>query len=189
MAEPGSRARLHLLSRFLLWIGNLFAPAQHSMERDISSINNDFRYQKLEWPLARIFWFLIMVVLAYGLIGGLGDSSDIYNRTKVPLAEATLVYDKFLRVEKRFTTEVHFHNAAESCTVSFNKDYLDKVLITHMVPEPDKVEVIGDRIIFKFSISGRGTVTFFKDPLRNGKQKLELDINNEKVLVSQLIYF
>lgn len=159
------------------------------MEKDISSIHDDFKYQKIEWPLARIFWLLVMLVLAFGLIGGLGDSSDILNRTSVSVSDAVVEYDKYLRIEKQFTTKVLFRHATGHINIGFNKDYFDKIVLTDVIPQPDKVEVRENKIIYMFTASGNGTITFFGDPLKNGRQDLELYINNRKIKVSQLTYF
>lgn len=172
--------------------GNLFVPKKQAMKRmkkDIPSINKDFKYQRAEWPIARIFWTLVAGVLIYGLLGGFGDGETVLNRKTLNLSGSHIEYDRYLRVEKNFTIKIFLSDSAQNCSVGFNKDYIDKVQITQVIPEPKKVELKANKIVYTFSTSGAGTITFFNDPLKMGNPHLELEVNGKKASISQFIYF
>jgi hypothetical protein len=160
------------------------------MEKDISSINDDFKIQKIEWPVKRIFWLLMGIFLIAGLLGVFGDSIGLLNEKTIHLSGTTVKYHRFMRVEKKLEMKVKIEDTTiKDCSISLNKNYIDKVQITQIIPDPKEVEINDRKIIYRFNSFHGGTITFYKDPHRMGKQLLELEVNGEKVSVSQFIYF
>lgn len=74
-------------------------------------------------------------------------------------------------------------------TVTFNGDYINKVKISDVIPEPEEVEIINNKLVYKFNSTDTGTITFFNDPLKMGAQTLHLEVNESKVVIPQYIYF
>jgi len=159
------------------------------MEEDISSIEDDFGFQKKEWVIERIFWVLMALFLTLGLLGTFGDSEALLNHKTTQINGAVVQYDRFSRVEKRFMLRVSFPEKSDNCTIGFNDDYVQQIQITQVIPEPEKVSLENGKVIYHFDCRYRGTVTFFKDPLKMGKQKLLLNINGKEKQLTQYIYF
>jgi hypothetical protein len=159
------------------------------MDKDISSIHKDYKYQKVEWVIKRIYWVLMGIFIAFASLGAFGDNGSLLSRKEIKLQDATIEYEKFLRVDKSFDMKVNILNTYKECSVAINKDYVDKIQITQVIPEPSEVTSKGDKIIYKFRSYESGTITFFKDPLKMGSQKLEIEVNGKSVNISQFIYF
>jgi hypothetical protein len=159
------------------------------MEKDLSSIQEDFKYQQGEWKIKRVFWVLMGIFLILGILGAFGDSGSLLSTKEEKLSTGTIIYDKFLRVDKSFETKVVVQDISNECSIAFNKDYIHKIQITQVIPEPINVVATKDQLIYYFKSNIGGTITFFNDPSKMGSQKLEMVINGEKAHLSQYIYF
>jgi hypothetical protein len=159
------------------------------METDISSINEDFKLQKQEWVVQRIIWVLMAAALVAGLLGVLGDSESPMNKVTITLPNAIVETEKYLRVEKSFETRITLNRGRNNARVSFNKDYYEKLTISRVIPEAEKVEVTEDQIIYTFNSTNGGSLLFIHDPEKMGSQGLQIEVNGEKGNLSQFIYF
>lgn len=160
------------------------------MEKDISSINDYFKYQKKEWVIKRIFWALMAIFLLYGLLGGLGDSEGILTNKKIELSNCIIEYQKYTRVEKKFDLKIQLKKSdQEFCIISINDDYINKVRIEQIIPEPEEVEIKNSRIYYKIKAEGGGIISFFNMAKRKGKQNLELEVNGHKTKIEHFIFF
>jgi hypothetical protein len=160
------------------------------MKKDISSINEDYRIQKIGWPVQKIFWSLIFCVLIFGVLGGLGDNTGVLSEKTIEVNGAVIKYQRYLRVEKSFETKVILTDAhSGNTTIAFDAEYINRVRIVQVIPEPDAVEINDNHIIYHFNTTRTGTITFFNDPLKMGSYTLELDVNGTKTTLSQYTYF
>ncbi len=118
------------------------------LERD-----RDLRFQRREWTVQRGGWLVMMAIIIAALIGLLGAG---------PLSSATaesgplqLQYTRFERRHAPTELEVSPASSAVSqdqVEVWLSSDYLARVEITSIVPEPEEVVVADDRVIYRFSI-------------------------------------
>ena len=160
------------------------------MDKDISCINQHLKSQRIGWIIKRISWVGMAMLLLFGLLGGLGESDGILNEKTIRIDGVQIEYEKFLRVQKSFEMKVIIEKAViDDLSISINKEYIDKVQITQIIPSPKHVEVTDAQIIYTFNSFKKGTITFFNDPIRMGNQKLEIEINRNKVSFFQYIYF
>jgi hypothetical protein len=159
------------------------------VEKDISSINKDLKYQKISWPVRNVFWVLMAGCLIFGLMGGFGDSQGMINKKHVSIGQNVIEYEPYLRVEKNGELKIFLNDSITNCVVGFNDSYIDKIKITEIIPEPDEVSLDDKHIYFKFKTSGKGTITFFQDPIRPGKHVVDFSLNGKKILLHQFIYF
>lgn len=157
------------------------------MANDISSINEDYKYERAETPVQRIFWILMGAFLFLGLLGFLGDSG-ILNIKKITTEEYSIEYERFLRIEKSSEITILVNDSANEYELKINRDYLSKNKITEVFPEPIEIKSSNNEIIYKFSIGKEGVIKLFIDPLKNGKQKTELTINGKSEILNQYIY-
>jgi len=156
------------------------------MEIDIRQIEKHYSTQQMEWVALRIFWImmsLILIATALGLFGDglLSNKTYINNRNKIE-------YNKFMRVEKGTELLVHLNNAGENAKISINNDYLKKVRIEQITPEPSKVELINNELIYTFSSIQKGFIVFYLSPQKMGSQQLQITIDGHQINFDQYIY-
>jgi hypothetical protein len=159
------------------------------VEKDISSINKDLKYQNISWPVRNLFWTIMAGCLIFGLMGGFGDYFGMMSKKQVSLGKDVIEYEPYLRVEKSFVLKIFLNDPINNCVVGFNDSYIDKIKITEIIPEPDEVSIQDNHIYFKFKTNGKGTITFFQDPVKPGRQVVGFSLNGKKVLLDQFIYF
>lgn len=159
------------------------------MEKDISSVEKDFKYERADWKVQRVFWGCMSLVLLYGLLGGLGDSGRLLNDRSVEFKGGMFLYQRKLRVEKTSEIKLQLDASVTDATVSLNNDYFDRIKVVQVIPEPQMVSISNNRTTYAFEFSGPGTITFFLDPMRVGRQNIEVDVNGQAISASQYIFF
>lgn len=159
------------------------------MKRHISSINEDYKYEEAGWSVQAIFWIITSLVLAAGLLGIFGDRPGMLNVQRENFKSGYVQYEKFLRLEKGFETHIVLTEKVPGFTLSINKEYVDKIRIEQVIPEPSKVEMTNRRIIYTFDAINSGTITLFCDPQLMGSQFFDIEINEQKLSLSHFIYF
>ncbi len=114
--------------------------------------DRDLRFQRREWAIQRGGWLVMMAIIVAALIGLLGAG---------PLSSATagagplqLEYSRFERRHAPSELEVSLASSAVSqdqVDVWLSSDYLARIEITSIVPEPEEVSEAGDRVVYRFS--------------------------------------
>ncbi|WP_210463206.1 hypothetical protein [Rufibacter roseolus] len=157
------------------------------MEKDITLAEDYYAFQRKEWLVARIFWIAMSLVLAAAALGlfGKGFLSD---RT-VTSHRVRFEFNKFMRVEKGTELRIHVTPGGQNAQVSFNNDYINKVRIDQIIPEPISVEVKDHRLVYTFSLVQNGFITFFLVPYKTGSQPLDVNVGNARMAVNQFVYF
>ncbi|WP_125077693.1 hypothetical protein [Rufibacter latericius] len=157
------------------------------MDKDIKLAEDFYEFQRKEWLVSRIFWIAMGFVLAAATLGlfGKGVLSD---RT-VTAQGIRFEFNKFMRVEKPTELRIHVASGGKNVQVSFNNDYIRKVKIDQIIPEPVSVEVKDHRLIYTFSSVQNGFVTFFLVPYKIGSQPLEVTVGDARMGVDQFVYF
>lgn len=160
------------------------------MEKDITSINENFSVQIWEWRIKRISWIFMALFLGYGLAGGFGDSGGLLSIQTSITTFGTIKYEGLMRVEKQSEIKVYLNSKDTSITtIAINDDYLDKVQIIQIIPEPELSEIKNQKIVYHFSSESKGVITFILDPQRSGDQTLNIGLNGENVKLNQYIFF
>lgn len=129
------------------------------------------------------------VLLLYGVLGGLGDSTGFLSEHTTRLPNGYIKYLSRLRVEKSFQTSILVDDTVKDFRLAINNDYIQKIRITQIIPEPQEVTIRDKQIVYRFSTLGAGTITLFCDPRKMGNQRLEVDVNGIKTSLSQYIFF
>jgi hypothetical protein len=157
------------------------------MEKDITSAEESFPMEQKEWSLFKPFWIFMGLILVAACLGvfGTGIASQ-----KVHTSHGiTLEYNRFLRVKNDAALYVNVKDPGTDFSISINNDYIRKVKIDQVVPEPASVEINNNKLIYKFSSAKFGFVTFFLTPYKMGSQTLEITVNGNKMRFDQFIYF
>lgn len=113
----------------------------------------DLRFQRREWTVQRAGWLVMLLIVLVALSGLFGGG---------PLSTATaeveplqLQYTRFERRHAPTELEVSLASSAVSqdqIEVWLSVDYLARIEITSIVPEPEEVSEIDDRVVYRFSI-------------------------------------
>ena len=128
----------------------------------------DLRFQYREWAIQRGGWLVMMAIIIAALIGLLGAG---------PLSSASaesgplqLQYARFERRHARTVLEVSVTSSADNqdqVEVWVSADYLARIEITSIVPEPEEVRVADDRVVYRFNIdeqADRPTILIALEP-------------------------
>jgi hypothetical protein len=157
------------------------------MKRDITEIEKFISQQQKEWLLFRIAWVLMGLVLiaaALGLFGNGPVSKQTYAAHQVHIT-----YQKFLRVDKASEIYIGVPEQGQVTTIGINNDYIQKVNIYQVVPQPAAVELRDNTLIYRFRSVSNGFITFYLSPQQMGSQPLEITVGGNKMRFNQFIYF
>ncbi len=146
-----------------------------------------YAFQKKEWKAFRVFWMLMGLILAGAALGlfGRGLLSDkTYTANGVQFE-----YNKFMRVEKGTELLITVGDLGQEAKISINNDYIRKVRIDQIIPEPVSVEIKDNTLIYTFNSIQQGLITFYLVPMKMGSQHLEVSVGNAQMTANQFIYF
>jgi hypothetical protein len=133
------------------------------LERD-----RDLRFQRREWTVQRGGWLIMGAIIVAALIGLLGAG---------PLSSATaetgplqLQYGRFERRHAPSELEVSIAGGADNrdqIEIWLSTDYVGRIEITSIAPEPEEVSVAGDRVVYRFNVddqSGASVIRIALEP-------------------------
>jgi hypothetical protein len=118
------------------------------LERD-----RDLRFQRREWAVQRAGW-LVMLAIVLAALSGLFGNGPLSTAT-AEVAPLQLQYTRFERRHAPTELKVSVASSAVSqdqVEVWVSSDYLDRIEITSIVPEPEEVSETDDRVIYRFNI-------------------------------------
>ena len=156
------------------------------MEKDIRSTEKYYAAQQKEWRAFRVFWILmafVLVAAALGLFGNGLISKQTYTANSLHVA-----YDRFMRVEKEVQLHIRVQDLGDGATIGINNDYLKKVRIDQVVPQPAAVTLRDNTLIYRFHPLRNGFITFYLRPQLMGSQRLEITVAGKKMRFQQYIY-
>jgi len=133
-------------------------------------IDQDLRYQRLEWRIERISWVLGALVLLAG-VAGLFGSGPLSTAEAAGGSGLRVSYDRFLRdgSTSRLTilTETGGSPVLE---VLISRAYLSGMRVDRVFPEPRRIEAAGDWMRCHFDVEPRSRAEIVLDlePTRPG---------------------
>lgn len=121
----------------------------------------DLRFQHRQWTVQRVGWLVMVLIIVAAFLGLLGAG---------PLSSSTAAMGplqlQYLRFERRHAPtelEVSVASSADSqdqLELWMSSDYLSRVEITSIIPEPEEVIEAGDRVVYRFNVNDQmGTVS------------------------------
>ena len=134
---------------------------------------------------------LMFAIVILGLAGVFGYGT--WTKKKVAISsESTLEYEHFLRTKKKTPLNIYLHNAAvdSAAFISIHNDYLIKIDIDHVTPQPENVYMRGDSLVFEFNSTAgsSGLIRFTTEAQKSGNVELRLSVNGAPTSVKQFIY-
>lgn len=118
------------------------------LERD-----RDLHFQRREWTVQRAGWLVMLAIVLAALIGLFGGGPLSTATAKVEPLQ--LQYTRFERRHAPTKLEVSVASGAVSqdqVEIWLSSDYLARIEITSIVPEPEEVSETNDRVIYRFNI-------------------------------------
>lgn len=156
-------------------------------------IAEDPEFQRRTWRFERIGWaFLALAVLATAL-GLFGEGP--FSRAVETSADGRLSvdYPRFLRRQSPESLRIRFTADAGGGSTSLwiDRRWLDEVTVDSVTPEPERIELWPDRLVYRFARGGpAGThlvhVRFEVDA--PGTTRGEFGTAGARVTVSHLVY-
>jgi hypothetical protein len=116
-------------------------------------IEQDLTFQRREWRIQRVVWFLLAVLLVAALAGLLGPGP--LSSTARQASGFEVHYLRFTRWQAPHTLTITLQpSAAQTVALSINRSYLDSMQVQQITPQPASVKLSGDNYVFLFDTRG-----------------------------------
>ena len=157
-------------------------------------IDEDITLEQRTWTFQRISWVILLLIILAALLGftGRGGLPGINKLTASSASQSIkLEYDRFLRNEVTEELQVELQNLHNPTTsISFSKDFYEKLRVEQVVPEPEQVQATAENITYTFNTSQpESQIVFYTKPIKAGMVHITVSgPGNEKVTMSQFVY-
>ena len=155
--------------------------------------DRDLSFQDREWTIQRAGWLVMLAIIVVALTGLLGSG---------PLSSATaeagplqLEYSRFERRHAPTELEVRVARSAanqDQVEVWVSSDYLARIEITSIGPEPEEVSEAGDRVVYRFNIDDQSEASEIRIALEPDEPGLTTGrigvIDGPELMFSQFVY-
>jgi hypothetical protein len=157
-------------------------------------VAEDLSYQEKEWTVERVGWILMAGLVLLALVGLFGDGpvSSAIRRSQEGFQ---ISYERFDRQMKSSQISLQLPaEAVQEGQIKFwiDRQYLEGVQIEDISPEPESVEVSGERLVYTVQVTDVGQpvtvkldVRLQKSGLVEGKAGLE---GGDPVSFSQFVF-
>lgn len=156
-------------------------------------IDEDLVFERRQWAVQRVGWVVMLLILVAGLIGLLGPGP--ISHAQVSSGALAAEYERVVR--KQAPSELHVRlepGAAPEGEVALliAQDYLDKVEIRHVLPEPSEMATAPDGTIFRFTVDAPdqpSEITFDIEPSEPGVARGQIGLlEGDGVTIEQVIF-
>lgn len=154
---------------------------------DIGIVKEEQGFDEKEIVFQKVFWVLMIAFLLSGGLGVFGDGG--ISKQNMESTAFTIEYERFARYETPTTLQVVVKNPTSSLTsISIDNEYLKKIKIEKVIPEPESVHAHSGISTFNFKVSENGLIIFYLEPQYSGSHTLEIDIMGERKNIAQFVY-
>jgi hypothetical protein len=157
-------------------------------------IDEDLKLEHRTWTVQRVSWWLMLFIVLAALLGftGRGGLPGI-STIKTASASQTIEveYQHFLRSKTEDELNVKLTKlTTTSPTLSFSKDFVEKVQVEQIVPEPETVQTGPDGITYTFSTTqSESHIVFYTVPLKPGNLHITMrGPDNATLSFSQFVF-
>jgi len=144
-----------------------------SQEGEIE-LGDDIVFRQRHWILQRAGWALMAVFVLGGLLGLVGAGPLNQAKAGEEGMPLWVEYPRFGHLQAPMSLSVHLGEQAAVAGVArvwLDRAYLEELSIDGVTPEPERVELAADRVIFAFSVATPDQpteVTFRLEPQKVG---------------------
>jgi hypothetical protein len=169
--------------------------AQKSQIDDLQ-LDQDLNFQHKEWYFQRLGWILIAFIAIAALLGVLGGPGPLSDTTvSDENGTFSLEYNRFGHLQEPFALHLHLDGeavASSTIRIWLDQNYLQHVEVENVIPEPERVEVASDRLIYTFHTAEAGqpvVLSFYVRPQESGSLEGQIGIESGSAHdFSQFIY-
>lgn len=119
-------------------------------------LNQDLPFQHRTWRIQRIAWGVIALILLCAVLGLFGHGPLSRTTARDPSLPLSLDYERFGRYQSALTLRVHVHETPtdqDTVRIWFSRDYLSKIEIKQILPEPVGAETSPTGMIYQFRLA------------------------------------
>jgi hypothetical protein len=156
-------------------------------------IGQDLDFQRKEWEVQRVAWLVVLVILLAAVAGIFGAGP--LSHAEAASGPLEMNYDRIARrgSETTLTLRVAPQTAVDGeLPLWLDRDFLDKVNIDRIVPEPAEMEAEDERVIYRFVAADPeqvAEITFQLNPAEPGIARGRLGVvDGAEVSFAQFIY-
>jgi hypothetical protein len=116
----------------------------------------DLAFQRLQWRIQRVAWVAIALLILASLLGLFGRGPLSRASAGGPQSPLTIDYDRFVRVGDETELVLHLGPGAvvgKRARVGLASDYLDRLHVERITPQPEAIEAGGSRHVFVFLLA------------------------------------
>ena len=159
-------------------------------------IAQDMDYQRRAWMVQRVSWGIIALVTLAALLGLLGGAGP-FNQASAGEQDGPLSaeYSRFARHQAPTSLRLAIGPGATrdgEARLWLGADFLDKIEVQQVAPEPDQIELAGDRVWFIYratDLDRPAPVTITYQPETIGPLEARAGLADDAPLsASQFIY-
>ena len=166
-----------------------------SRYKAVLEIDEDIEHQQKVWLIERVSWVVMALLMCAALLGLLGHG-PLSSRTLDNPASGLLVqYERFERTNAQTLFRIHLSPAEQRGAegrLSIGQEFLDKVEISRIEPEPAEVELWPDHVTYIFKLPDPGNpagIVFHYTPMESGAVHVDVGLEGYPVQTfSQFIY-
>jgi hypothetical protein len=156
-------------------------------------LDTDDSFQRNEWRIQRVGWFVWILVIVAGFIGLLGSGPMSQAKMAATDGSLTILYDRYLHYHQPTQlTLVVSEIAEEELQVKFDRALLDRFQVERIEPEPLKAVLLDDGVIYTFlqkPFSRNAKVIFHVDYEHFGINHGAVQVvGHEPVILNQFVY-
>lgn len=157
------------------------------MEKHVESIEKEYNFQRKDWTILRVGWLLMAVFLTLGLFGLFGSGTLSWQIRENDAV--SIEYERFLRNSMVTKIRVTSKTPLSDSSIYINADYVKKVKIDRITPEPASMQFQDNQLRIRFNSPIEGPVVLFIQPYELGSQTLDIIAGGHHEKLNQFIHF
>ena len=158
-------------------------------------LDDDLPFQRKQWQLERIAWYVMCALVAYSLAGGFGGGGPLSTAEAVSKDGSVRVhYEKFARQLTPNSVEITAKQAPDGrdIQIHLSGNYLASMTVRSVVPEPSASRAADNGYLFTFGrLPGvaEARIELQLEPQKIGTVEGWLAVNSgERVAIKQFVF-
>jgi hypothetical protein len=158
-------------------------------------IDEDIVYQEREWKAQRVGWVIIWLLLLAALLGVFGKGVLSDAQAADPTQVLSVKYARFERYRSPTTIELVIGptlTGAGKFAIALNREFVDRVSIDRIDPEPESVKSDSNRLLYEFEVTADNQpahVYINYEYAQFGASEVQINLENGPALVlHQFVY-
>lgn len=122
-------------------------------------LDQDPRFQRRSWYVERMGWTIMALAVIAALAGLFGTGPLSGARSASERGDLAVEYQRFARAKAPVMLRLEFSEQVArrgQVRLWIARGYLEAMKVEHILPEPEKVEVAGERLVYVFAVSAAG---------------------------------